>query len=98
MLQWHLCQEGLRSPGQLTPTVHTPTAISPHLRRSSNDQSVDDMWAGWCAKVICDHLGYGHKTGIPYVRRIDNPTTFKAVGNIGKDSKALMWQVGGAWA
>ncbi|TQD70179.1 hypothetical protein C1H46_044284 [Malus baccata] len=26
-----------------------------------------DMWAGWCAKVICDHLGLGVKTGLPYV-------------------------------
>ncbi|KAH0684416.1 hypothetical protein KY289_022168 [Solanum tuberosum] len=22
----------------------------------------DDMWAGWCIKVICDHLGLGVKT------------------------------------
>ncbi|CAI8617458.1 unnamed protein product [Vicia faba] len=27
----------------------------------------DDMWAGWCIKVICDHLGYGVKTGLPYI-------------------------------
>ncbi|KAL1218490.1 UDP-arabinopyranose mutase 3 [Cardamine amara subsp. amara] len=27
----------------------------------------DDMWAGWCAKVICDHMGWGVKTGLPYV-------------------------------
>lgn len=27
----------------------------------------DDLWAGWCSKVICDHLGYGVKTGRPYV-------------------------------
>jgi reversibly glycosylated polypeptide/UDP-arabinopyranose mutase len=25
------------------------------------------MWAGWCTKVICDHLGLGVKTGKPYV-------------------------------
>ena len=27
----------------------------------------EDMWAGWCSKVICDHLGLGVKTGNPYV-------------------------------
>ena len=27
----------------------------------------EDMWAGWCTKVICDHLGLGVKTGNPYV-------------------------------
>jgi reversibly glycosylated polypeptide/UDP-arabinopyranose mutase len=27
----------------------------------------DDMWAGWCSKVVCDHLGLGVKTGRPYV-------------------------------
>ena len=27
----------------------------------------DDMWAGWCVKVICDHLGLGVKTGKPYI-------------------------------
>jgi len=26
-----------------------------------------DMWAGWCVKVICDHLGMGVKSGLPYV-------------------------------
>lgn len=27
----------------------------------------DDMWAGWCVKVICDHLDVGVKTGLPYI-------------------------------
>eukprot|EP00850_Spirogloea_muscicola_P017209 SM000145S00826 [mRNA] locus=s145:248118:250927:- [translate_table: standard] len=27
----------------------------------------EDMWAGWCSKVICDHLGLGVKTGKPYI-------------------------------
>mmetsp|Transcript_18772 Transcript_18772/g.52283 ORF Transcript_18772/g.52283 Transcript_18772/m.52283 type:complete len:351 (+) Transcript_18772:211-1263(+) len=26
-----------------------------------------DMWAGWVVKVICDHLGLGVKTGLPYL-------------------------------
>ncbi|KAJ8465182.1 hypothetical protein OPV22_027734 [Ensete ventricosum] len=25
----------------------------------------DDVWAGWCTKVICDHLGLGVTTGYP---------------------------------
>jgi len=27
----------------------------------------DDLWAGWCSKAICDHLGFGVKTGRPYI-------------------------------
>ncbi|KAL0744119.1 hypothetical protein Bca4012_085632 [Brassica carinata] len=27
----------------------------------------DDMWAGWCVKVICDHMGWEVKTGLPYI-------------------------------
>mmetsp|Transcript_16413 Transcript_16413/g.40949 ORF Transcript_16413/g.40949 Transcript_16413/m.40949 type:complete len:93 (+) Transcript_16413:505-783(+) len=33
----------------------------------------DDMWAGWCSKVICDHLGVGCKTGLPYVWHSRHP-------------------------
>ncbi|KAK9995347.1 hypothetical protein SO802_020033 [Lithocarpus litseifolius] len=29
----------------------------------------DYMWAGWCAKVICDHLNLEVKTGLPYIWR-----------------------------
>ncbi len=50
------------------------------------------MWAGWCAKVICDHLGLGHKTGLPYVHNADKANS---PGSIQKDSKALAWQVRG---
>ncbi|KAL2896111.1 putative UDP-arabinopyranose mutase 2 [Bienertia sinuspersici] len=37
----------------------------------------DDMWAGWCTKVICDHLGLGVKTGLPYIyhSKASNPFT-----------------------
>eukprot|EP01018_Ginkgo_biloba_P014308 Gb_37543 [translate_table: standard] len=27
----------------------------------------DDMWVGWCIKVICDHLGLGVKIGLPSI-------------------------------
>ncbi|XP_071920572.1 probable UDP-arabinopyranose mutase 5 isoform X2 [Coffea arabica] len=32
-------------------------------------ETVEDIWSGMCVKVICDHLGYGVKSGLPYVWR-----------------------------
>ncbi|GAB4855823.1 Probable UDP-arabinopyranose mutase 5, variant 2 [Ancistrocladus abbreviatus] len=32
-------------------------------------ETVEDIWCGMCAKVMCDHLGYGVKSGLPYVWR-----------------------------
>ena len=51
------------------------------------------MWAGLASKVICDHLGLGCKTGLPYVWNADRPAGAKSAGSIQKDSKALAWQV-----
>ncbi|KAI5058836.1 hypothetical protein GOP47_0027006 [Adiantum capillus-veneris] len=39
------------------------------LSGSSRYASFDDIWAGLCCKVICDHLGLGVKSGLPYVWR-----------------------------
>lgn len=39
------------------------------LTGSNRYESLDDIWAGFCCKVICDHLGYGVKTGLPYIWR-----------------------------
>uniref|UniRef100_A0A7S3QTG8 UDP-arabinopyranose mutase n=1 Tax=Dunaliella tertiolecta TaxID=3047 RepID=A0A7S3QTG8_DUNTE len=49
----------------------------------------DDMWAGWCSKVICDHLGLGCKTGLPYVwhSKASNP-----FANLRKEYKGIFWQ------
>ena len=49
----------------------------------------DDMWAGWCAKVVCDHLGLGVKTGKPYVwhSKASDPLV-----NLEKEFKGIMWQ------
>ncbi|CAH1423156.1 unnamed protein product [Lactuca virosa] len=49
----------------------------------------DDMWAGWCAKVICDHLGLGVKTGLPYIwhSKASNPFV-----NLKKEYKGIYWQ------
>jgi hypothetical protein len=50
----------------------------------------DDMWAGWCSKVICDHLGVGVKTGLPYLwhSKASNPFV-----NLRKEYKGIFWQV-----
>nr|GMC50555.1 probable UDP-arabinopyranose mutase 5 [Ipomoea batatas]GMC91262.1 probable UDP-arabinopyranose mutase 5 [Ipomoea batatas]GME19164.1 probable UDP-arabinopyranose mutase 5 [Ipomoea batatas] len=32
-------------------------------------ETVEDIWSGMCAKVVCDHLRLGVKTGLPYVWR-----------------------------
>ncbi|CAL9077195.1 unnamed protein product [Musa acuminata var. zebrina] len=49
----------------------------------------DDMWAGWCTKVICDHLGLGIKTGLPYIwhSKASNPFV-----NLKKEYKGIFWQ------
>uniref|UniRef100_M4E427 UDP-arabinopyranose mutase n=1 Tax=Brassica campestris TaxID=3711 RepID=M4E427_BRACM len=49
----------------------------------------DDMWAGWCIKVICDHLGLGVKTGLPYIyhSKASNPFV-----NLKKEYKGIFWQ------
>ena len=49
----------------------------------------DDMWAGWCAKTICDQLSYGVKTGLPYIwhnKASDWQTNFI------KEHKGILWQ------
>lgn len=49
----------------------------------------DDMWAGWCSKVVCDHLNFGAKTGKPYVwhSKASDPLT-----NLRKEFKGILWQ------
>ncbi|KAK9141111.1 hypothetical protein Scep_010792 [Stephania cephalantha] len=32
-------------------------------------ETIEDIWCGMCAKVVCDHLGHGVKSGLPYVWR-----------------------------
>ncbi|XP_031479127.1 probable UDP-arabinopyranose mutase 5 [Nymphaea colorata] len=32
-------------------------------------ETVEDLWCGMCVKVVCDHLGYGIKSGMPYLQR-----------------------------
>lgn len=49
----------------------------------------DDMWAGWCVKVIADHLALGVKTGLPYIwhSKASNPFV-----NLRKEYKGIFWQ------
>uniref|UniRef100_A0A7I4EKE1 UDP-arabinopyranose mutase n=2 Tax=Physcomitrium patens TaxID=3218 RepID=A0A7I4EKE1_PHYPA len=49
----------------------------------------DDMWAGWCCKVICDHLGFGVKTGLPYIHHSKASNPFV---NLKKEYKGIFWQ------
>ncbi|CAJ1822093.1 unnamed protein product [Sphenostylis stenocarpa] len=50
-------------------------AIGPALRLSGEGklrwETVEDIWCGMCVKVICDHLGLGVKSGLPYVWRTE---------------------------
>ncbi|KAJ6815553.1 putative UDP-arabinopyranose mutase 5 [Iris pallida] len=32
-------------------------------------ETMEDIWSGMCAKVVCDHLKLGVKSGLPYVWR-----------------------------
>lgn len=48
-------------------------ALFPALRLAGEGnvrwETVEDIWCGMCVKVICDHLGLGVKSGLPYVWR-----------------------------
>ncbi|KAG1663228.1 hypothetical protein FOA52_004429 [Chlamydomonas sp. UWO 241] len=57
----------------------------------ADDRPVDDLLTGLCAKVVADHLGLGHKTGCPYVRREDRSAAEAAAGpaTMTKDAKVM---------
>ena len=48
-------------------------ALLPALRLAGEGklrwETAEDIWSGMCVKVICDHLGLGVKSGLPYVWR-----------------------------
>ncbi|XVF30389.1 hypothetical protein REPUB_Repub16aG0053000 [Reevesia pubescens] len=50
-------------------------ALLPALRLAGEGkfrwETMEDIWSGMCVKVVCDHLGLGVKTGLPYVLRSD---------------------------
>ena len=49
----------------------------------------DDLFAGWCSKVICDHLGYGVKNGKPYIYH-DRASNWR--DNLKREYQGLIWQ------
>lgn len=50
-------------------------ALFPALRLAGEGklrwETMEDIWSGMCAKVVCDHLGFGVKSGLPYVWRTE---------------------------
>ncbi|XP_059628683.1 probable UDP-arabinopyranose mutase 5 [Cornus florida] len=48
-------------------------ALLPALRLAGEGklrwETVEDIWCGMCVKVVCDHMGIGVKSGLPYVWR-----------------------------
>ncbi|KAJ4956795.1 hypothetical protein NE237_013578 [Protea cynaroides] len=48
-------------------------ALFPGLRLAGEGkqrwETIEDIWCGMCAKVVCDHLSLGVKSGTPYVWR-----------------------------
>ncbi|GMH07653.1 hypothetical protein Nepgr_009493 [Nepenthes gracilis] len=49
-------------------------------------ETVEDIWCGMCAKVVCDHLGYGVKSGLPYVWRNERGD---AIASLKKDWEGM---------
>lgn len=42
-------------------------------------ETVEDIWCGMCVKVICDHLGLGVKSGLPYVWRTERGNAIESL-------------------
>lgn len=60
------------------------------LSGSNRYESFDDIWAGLCCKVICDHLGYGVKSGLPYIWR-DDSANEKVIKSLEHVPEGLQW-------
>ncbi|KAH8480728.1 hypothetical protein Peur_062521 [Populus x canadensis] len=42
-------------------------------------ETMEDIWSGMCVKVVCDHLGLGVKSGLPYVWRNDRGSAIESL-------------------
>lgn len=42
-------------------------------------ETMEDIWSGMCVKVVCDHLGLGVKSGLPYVWRKDRGSAIQSL-------------------
>lgn len=58
-------------------------------------ETMEDIWCGMCAKVVCDHLGLGVKSGLPYVWRGEGADGGNALESLKKEWEGvkLMEQV-----
>ncbi|XP_061357394.1 probable UDP-arabinopyranose mutase 5 isoform X1 [Gastrolobium bilobum] len=58
-------------------------ALVPALRLAGEGklrwETVEDIWCGMCVKVICDHLGLGVKSGLPYVWRTERGNAIESL-------------------
>lgn len=58
-------------------------ALVPALRLEGEGklrwETVEDIWSGMCVKVICDHLGLGVKSGLPYVYRTERGNAIESL-------------------
>ncbi|KAJ9186091.1 hypothetical protein P3X46_005632 [Hevea brasiliensis] len=42
-------------------------------------ETMEDIWSGMCVKIVCDHLGMGVKSGLPYVWRRDRGNAIESL-------------------
>lgn len=58
-------------------------ALLPALRLAGEGklrwETMEDIWSGMCVKVVCDHLGLGVKSGLPYVWRKDRGNAIESL-------------------
>lgn len=52
-------------------------------------ETMEDIWCGMCAKVVCDHLGFGAKTGLPYVWRNGSGNAWESLKRESKGVKLM---------
>ncbi|KAH7285015.1 hypothetical protein KP509_33G007800 [Ceratopteris richardii] len=60
------------------------------LSGSTRYAAFDDIWAGLCSKAICDHLGLGVKSGLPYVWRNES-TSARALEALQHVPQGVQW-------
>ncbi|KAF1884120.1 hypothetical protein Lal_00046407 [Lupinus albus] len=68
-------------------------ALVPALRLAGEGklrwETVEDIWCGMCVKVICDHLGLGVKSGLPYVWRTERGNAIESLKKEWKGVKLM---------
>lgn len=58
-------------------------ALFPGMRLAAEGkvrwETMEDIWSGMCVKVVCDHIGLGVKTGLPYVWRKEGGSAIESL-------------------